>query len=98
MFFKQRGCHKSSQIFFLIPSECADFSQAEYFRENPSNPSRTKSYPWLILFLTADVLQTARMSLIFADFFLIPSEYADFSQAGYFLVNPFNLLRAKSYL
>jgi hypothetical protein len=48
-------------------------------------------------YFTADVLQTARMSLIFADFFLILSEYADFSQAESFRVNPPNPPRAKHY-
>ena len=46
-----------------------------------------------MLFSTADVLQTTQISQIFEDFFLIPSEYADFSQAEFFLQRTFLISR-----
>ena len=42
-----------------------------------------------VLFFTTDVLQTMQMTRIFADFFLIPSEYPDFPQAQFFLQRTF---------
>ena len=41
---------------------------SHYIRVNLHYPPRAKSYPWLNFTFAAEILQTAHMSQIFADF------------------------------
>ncbi len=95
MFFKLRKCHRSSQIFQKALALKKTTAMERGVLTSPysaeirlickgQSPICDK-----MLFFTADVLQTTQMTRIFADFFLIPSEYADFSQAQFFLQRTF---------
>jgi hypothetical protein len=74
MFFKRRGCHRSSQIFekaLALKKTTAmergvltsHYSALIRIIRRGQSPIRDK-----MLFCTADVLQTAQMTQIFADF------------------------------